>query len=193
VSETLLIEIGCEELPYRFCESVLRQLGGDGEEPGLAERLLAGARLLPKDFRRDDLRVLVAPRRIAILVRGVPSRQEAQTQRSRGPRVAAAFAPDGTPTKAAEGFARGRGLAVADLGREVVDGVEFVVAEVEAPRAATLAVLPGLVADLVAGIQVPRGMRWGRRPEGAARSAGSSPSWAARPSGRPSTTSRSTR
>ena len=165
--QTLLIEIGCEELPYRFCESALRQLGGSEGEAGLAERLLAEARLLPKDFRRDDLRVLVAPRRIAVLVREVPERQEAETQRSRGPRASVAFGPDGAPTKAGEGFARGRGLTVADLGRETVDGVEFVVAEVEAPRGQTLAVLPDLVARLVAGIQVPRGMRWGRRPEGA--------------------------
>lgn len=165
---TLLIEIGCEELPYRFCESALRQLEGDGADPGLAERLLAEARLLPKDFRREHVRVLVSPRRIAVLVRGVPSRQEAETQRSRGPRVSVAFGPDGVPTRAGEGFARGRGLTVADLGRETVDGVEFVVAEVEAARDDTLAVLPALVARLFADIQVPRGMRWGRRPQGAA-------------------------
>jgi len=165
--QTLLVEIGCEELPYRFCEAALRQLGGSAGEAGLAERLLAEARLLPKDFRRADLRVLVAPRRIAVLVPGVPERQEAETQRSRGPRASVAFGPDGAPTKAGEGFARGRGLTVADLGRETVDGVEFVVAEVEALRGQTLAVLPDLVARLVGGIQVPRGMRWGRRPEGA--------------------------
>lgn len=165
---TLLIEIGCEELPFRFCESVLRQLRGDDAEAGLAERLLAEARLLPQDFTRADLRVLVAPRRIAVLVPGVPARQEAETQRFRGPRTAVAFGPDGAPTKAGEGFARGKGMGVGDLGRETVDGVEFVVAEVEAPRAETLAVLPDLVAKLVTGIQVPRGMRWGRRPEGAA-------------------------
>jgi glycyl-tRNA synthetase beta chain len=164
---TLLVEIGCEELPYRFCESVLRQLGGDGDEAGLAERLLAEARLLPQDFTRDRRRVLVSPRRIAVLVRGVPARQEAETQRSRGPRVSVAFGPDGAPTKAGEGFARGRGVSVRDLGRETVDGVEFVVAEVEAARDQTLSVLPGVVARLIGGIQVPRGMRWGRRPQGA--------------------------
>ena len=108
--ETLLIEIGCEELPYRFCESALRQLGGDGEDAGLAERLLSEARLLPEDFRRADLRVLVGPRRIAVLAPGVPARQEAETQRFRGPRASVAFGPDGAPTKAGEGFARGKGL-----------------------------------------------------------------------------------
>jgi len=166
--QTLLIEIGCEELPYRFCESVVRQLGGEDGEAGLAERLLAEARLLRPDFSRDDVRVLVSPRRIAVLVAGVPERQEGKTQRFRGPRASVAVDADGAPTKAGEGFARGKGLTFADLGRETVDGVEFVVAEVEAPRAETIAVLPGLVAKLIAGIQVPRGMRWGRRPEGAA-------------------------
>jgi len=163
---TLLIELGCEELPYRFCEAVLRQLGADGAEAGLAEKLLAEARLLPEGFTRDGLRVLVSPRRIAVLVRGVPERQEPETRRFRGPRVAAAFGPDGAPTKAGEGFARSRGVAVADLGRETADGVEFVIAEVDAPRATALEVLPTIVVRLIGSIQVPRGMRWGRRPPG---------------------------
>ena len=69
--------------------------------------------------RRDlesatTVRVLVSPRRIAVLVRGVPDRQEPETQRSRGPRVVGGLRPDGAPTKAGEGFARGRGLAVAE-------------------------------------------------------------------------------
>jgi len=180
----LLVEIGCEELPASFCRSVLGQLRGDGGE-GLVYRLLAAERLLPVDdgaeagatgpdaagaaarFAERRLQVHVSPRRIAVLVDGVPERQQALVQRSRGPRADVAFDGDGAPTRAGAGFARGKGVRPEDLGRETVDGVEFVTAEVEAERRPALGVLPGLVPRLVTGIQVPRGMRWDRRPAGA--------------------------
>ncbi len=58
---------------------------------------------------------MVAPRRIAVFVKDVPREQTAQTQRFRGPRADVAFGPDGAPTKAGEGFARGKGLTPASL------------------------------------------------------------------------------
>ena len=69
---TLLIEIGCEELPYRVCESVVRQLEGSAAAPGLVHKLLQAERLF--EDGASDLRVLVSPRRIAVLVEGVPER-----------------------------------------------------------------------------------------------------------------------
>ncbi|HSL94882.1 MAG TPA: glycine--tRNA ligase subunit beta [Thermoleophilia bacterium] len=183
----LLVEIGCEELPASFCRSVLRQLRGDGGE-GLVYCLLADERLLPAEDGEEDaaesaagsaadgaaarfagrrLRVYVSPRRIVVLVEGVPERQHALVQRFRGPRSDIAFDAEGHATKAGAGFARGKGLRSEDLGRETVGGVEFVSAEVEAERRPALDVLPGLIPRLITGIQVPRGMRWDRRPEGA--------------------------
>lgn len=190
----LLVEIGCEELPAGFCRSVLRQLRGDGGE-GLVYRLLADERLLPPDegeqsagdgagevavgavgssvegaaarFAARHLQVYVSPRRIAVLVDGVPERQHALVQRFRGPRADVAFDAAGAPTKAGAGFARGKSVAPEELGRETVDGVEFVTAKVAAERRPALEVLPGLIPRLITGIQVPRGMRWDRRPAGA--------------------------
>lgn len=118
-------------------------------------------------FAGRRLRVYVSPRRIAVLVDGVPERQHALVQRFRGPRADVAFDAEGQATKAGAGFARGKGLRPEDLGRETVGGVEFVSAEIEADRRPALDVLPGLIPRLITGIQVPRGMRWDRRPEGA--------------------------
>jgi glycyl-tRNA synthetase beta chain len=87
-------------------------------------------------------------------------------QRFRGPRADVAFDAEGRPTKAGAGFARGKGVQPDDLGRETVDGVEFVTAEVEAERRPARDVVASLVGRLVTGIQVPRGMRWDRRPDG---------------------------
>ncbi|HEX5640946.1 MAG TPA: glycine--tRNA ligase subunit beta, partial [Thermoleophilia bacterium] len=158
---TLLVEIGTEELPYKVCESVIRQLEGTPEQPGLALSLLGEQRLLGDGAAA---RVLVSPRRIAVLVDGVPGEQLAQVQKFRGPKAAIAFADDGTLTKAGAGFARSKGAAAEDVRREVSDGTEFAVVSVEAERRAARDVVPELVARLVTGLQIPRGMRWGARP-----------------------------
>jgi glycyl-tRNA synthetase beta chain len=164
MTSTLLIEIGCEQLPYKVCESVVRQLDGDGETPGLARRLLDEARLT--EAGAPPPTVLVSPRRIAVLAPDVPDRQTARTDDFRGPRAEVAFDADGGLTKAGAGFARSKGAQPQDVRREVQDGTEFAVVRVEAPRAAAEDVLPELVRKLVTGLQIPRGMRWGRRPEG---------------------------
>ena len=161
---TLLVEIGTEELPYKVCESVIRQLEGTPEPPGLALSLLGEQRLLEEGAAA---RVLVSPRRIAVLVDGVPDEQLAQVQEFRGPKAEIAYAADGTLTKAGAGFARSKGAAAEDIRREVVDGTEFVVVSVEAGRRAARDVVPELVARLITGLQIPRGMRWGAVPEGA--------------------------
>jgi glycyl-tRNA synthetase beta chain len=161
---TLLVEIGAEELPYKVCESVIRQLEGTPEKPGLALSLLGEQRLLEDGAAA---RVLVSPRRIAVLVDGVPAEQLAQVQEFRGPKAQIAFAEDGTLTKAGAGFARSKGAAAEDVRREVIDGTEFAVVSVEAGRRPAREVVPELVARLITGLQIPRGMRWGARPEGA--------------------------
>lgn len=163
---TLLVEVGCEELPYRVCESVIRQLEGTAEAPGLVARLLTDERLL--ESAAPDLDVFVSPRRIAVLVRGVPELQLAKIDAFRGPKAEVAFDADGGLTKAGAGFVRSRGAAPEDIRREVVNGTEFATVRVEAARRATNEVLPGFVARLIGGLQISRGMRWGQRPPGEA-------------------------
>ena len=159
---TLLVEIGCEELPYKVCESVTRQLEGKGPaQPGLVHKLLTEERLFGDD---GSVRALVSPRRIAVLVDGVPEDQLAQVQEFRGPKAAIAFAGDGTLTKAGAGFARSKGAAAEDVRREVSGGTEFAVVSVEAERRAARDVVPELIARLITGLQIPRGMRWGAVP-----------------------------
>lgn len=176
---TLLIEVGCEELPYKVCESVLRQLQGVGAEPGLVQRLLSDERLLPGGDEQAaqaqlaaaefaaSLRVLITPRRIAVLVEQVPQRQRPLVQEFRGPRADVAFDAQGGLTKAGAGFARSRGAQAHDVRRESANGTEFAVVRVEASRRDAAEVAPALVGRLIGGLQIARGMRWGRRPEGA--------------------------
>lgn len=180
---TLLFEIGCEELPASVCAGIERQLVQDG----LVARLLQEARLVEARADEGDersrgdgaaeedggrrpgpaagrARALISPRRVAVLVTGLPDEQLASTQVARGPRADVAFTPDGTPTKAGQGFARSRGVAPEQLGRTVIDGAEFVTVEIEQERRRTIEVVPELCAAILAGLHVPRGMRWGTRP-----------------------------
>ena len=169
-----LLEVGCEELPYRTCLSLIGQLVGDDKRPGLVHEVLEKHRLLGEGvfglervFRERHLKVMISPRRVAVVATGLEGRQTADRQRFRGPKVEVAFDSNGEATKAGAGFARGKGLTPDRLERQVVDGTEFVFAEVEAERRPAAEVLPEAARELISGLQIPRGMRWGARPAGA--------------------------
>lgn len=144
-----LLEIGTEELPAADLDSAIAQLERD------AARLLADARL---DY--DALQVTGTPRRLVLLVEGLAPNQRAEESVRRGPPVKAAFAPDGTPTKAAEGFARGQGVDVSALERREIAGGEYVVAVVKEEGRPAAGVLGELLPGLVAGLHFDRAMRW---------------------------------
>jgi glycyl-tRNA synthetase beta chain len=96
----LLFEIGCEELPAAFCRWAEEEIHSRwGPSFG------------------GSATALVGPRRIAMAVDDFTPEERGEERR--GPAEAVAFA-DGRPTRAAEGFARGLGLSVADL--ELRDG-----------------------------------------------------------------------
>lgn len=145
----LLVEIGCEELPASACREALAQV------PELLRR--SGAAVgLPLEAT-----VWVAPRRIAAFVPDVPGTITGEARSVRGPAVAAAFGPDGAPTKAAEGFARGHGRTAAELVTRDLDGRAFVFADHPAVARDLREIVPRFVADIVDGIRFSKNMRWG--------------------------------
>ncbi len=133
---TLLLEIGCEELPASACREA------EAELPALVERGLGAA----------PSAVLVGPRRLAVLVENLPERTPDEVRR--GPRETAAFDEQGNPTKAAEGFARGAGVTAAELERR--DG--FVWATV--PGVGLADVLPERLATVIRSLSFGKSMQW---------------------------------
>jgi len=109
--ETLLLEIGTEELPAGDLDSALAQL-----------RELAPARLEETRLDYDDLRVLGTPRRLILLVEGLAPRQRPVEELVKGPPVRVAFDEKGQPTRAAEGFARKQGVRVDALEIQEIGG-----------------------------------------------------------------------
>lgn len=148
-ASTLVFEIGCEELPAADVDAALAQL------KRLTPKLLKEARL---DF--NDITYGATPRRLALIVDELASKQRSQERVERGPPARVAFAEDGTPTKAAEGFARGQGVDVSALKIEEIDGGEYVVAYIHDEGKPAIDVLPDFLTQLVASIRFDKAMRW---------------------------------
>lgn len=148
----LLIEIGCEELPSSACREAIAQA------PGLMDSALADLQLAA-----GPAIAWVAPRRIAVFCEGVADRQGGGAKSVRGPAASAAFDESGAPTKAAEGFARGQGVAVADLVvREDPDaGRDFVWADQAGDDAPLVDLVPELARRVLEGLRFGKTMRWG--------------------------------
>lgn len=145
----LLLEIGLEELPAQY---VLRS------EKQLAERVTAF--LTDARVQFGTLTVYSTPRRLAVLVKDVEEKQQDLTETLRGPAKKIAQDAEGNWSKAAAGFARGRGLSVDDLYFAEEKGVEYVFADRHESGQATSTLLPALE-DVVRGMTFPKNMKWG--------------------------------
>lgn len=150
MSRDLLLEIGVEEVPSAPLYDAVTQL------KTRAATALDNARL-----SYGEIKAYGSPRRLALIVSELVERQNDLSMKVKGPAVTAAFDADGNPTKAAEGFARSRGLAVSDLVRETTDGGEYVFALVEEAGKPTEEILPELLATLIGDLDWAKSMRWG--------------------------------
>ncbi len=156
-SDELLFELGCEEIPSRMLARAIAEL------PALVRARLDAARLTS-----TDVIALGTPRRLAVIVRGLVDRQPDLDERVVGPPVGAAFAADGTVTKAGLGFAAKNGVDPQTLEKAEVPGKKglYVVATRHVAGQPTLQVLPQLLTELIAAIPWPKSMRWGWREVG---------------------------
>lgn len=145
-----LLEIGSEEIPARFVPDAMAEL-----ERRLVEGLAAA------HLRADGVRVLATPRRLALLVDALDTRQPDRQVELKGPPVSVAFGPDGAPTAAGLGFARKAGVDLADCGRLGEGAGACVVARRVEPGRPAAAVLAELVPAVILAIPYRKVMRWG--------------------------------
>ena len=148
-SAPFLLEIGTEELPPSDLAAALDQLAAS-----------VPAMLKDQRLSFDDVQILGTPRRLVVFVKGLATHQPDIAMVVKGPPADRAFDADGNPTRAAEGFARSKGLTVADLSIETVDGGEYVVAKVEEKGLPAWEVLGEALPNLVASIRFNKTMRW---------------------------------
>ena len=151
-AKSLLIEIGCEELPIHAVDD-LAQAFAQGVCEGLAKRGI-GADL-------QHAQTFATPRRLAVLVPAVASTQPEQRNEGFGPYVNMALDADGQPTKALLGFANKAGVDWTRLERATdAKGERFVHRSV-APGRATAELVPEVVREAAAALPIQKPMRWG--------------------------------
>ena len=144
-----LLEIGTEELPAGDLDAVLEQL------QNRIPRWLDELRLA-----HGEVRVLGTPRRLVVQVADLAPHQPDQQQVVKGPPADRAFDSLGQPTKAAEGFARGKGLTVDDLQISEIDGGRYVTAVVFSAGRPAPEVLSQALPGLIGALRFDKSMRW---------------------------------
>ncbi len=148
----LLIEIGTEEIPAGYIEPALADMGQK-----LAEFLAKGRVAAGKP------QLLGTPRRLVVHIPDVEARQQDVVETYLGPNIKVAYDADGNPTKAAIGFARGKGVDIADLTTETTPKGEVVCAKVEKKGQPTVSILNEYLPQWMADITFPKKMRWAAR------------------------------
>jgi glycyl-tRNA synthetase beta chain len=145
-----LVEIGTEELPPKAL-LILSNEFRRGIEVGLGVKLLA----------HGESETYATPRRLAVRIKDLVTRQEDQSVARRGPAVSAAFDAAGNPTKAATGFAKSCGVEVGALGRTQNDKGEWLSFDAEIQGESTNLLLPAIVSESLSKLPIPKRMRWG--------------------------------
>ena len=140
-----LLEIGCEELPYKFINQAVEQL-----KTGFSKFLNENC------IKYSDINVLATPRRLAVIIDGLAEKQDDETKILRGPIKNVAYDENGNLTKAGEGFLRKNGVSPKDAYLED----NYLHAKVEIKGKETSTVLQENIPTLVLKLQGSHFMRW---------------------------------
>lgn len=149
-SSSLLLEIGTEEIPARFLPFALNMLK-ENTDLTLNEYNIAFS----------NINVYATPRRLSLIVHGIPHMQKDRIREVYGPPKKAAFDEHGKPTRAAIGFAKSQGLDVSGLNIKTKDKGEYLVAVIEQKGVAVKTLLPEVLRRIILSLNFPRSMRWG--------------------------------
>lgn len=146
MAKDLLFEIGAEEIPAGFMPNILGQL-----------KTLAETKLNDAHLPFESIATYGTPRRLALIVKGLADTSAEISERHKGPSASIAYDADGNPTKAAIGFARGKGLDVSDL--VVEDG--YIYAETKTAGVPSKDIVTDMLPQLITGLNFPKSMHWG--------------------------------
>lgn len=152
--ETLAFEIGTEEIPAFDLHKATEQLAT------LVPNALDTARI-----PHGQVHIYSTPRRLMMIVDDVALETEALDEVFKGPAVRIAFDEAGNPTKAAEGFARGKGVDVSALEVREEKGVEYVFATRSVAAVSVVELLPDILRSIITGISWAKSCRWGTTSE----------------------------
>jgi glycyl-tRNA synthetase beta chain len=145
----LFLEIGSEEIPSGYVQPALEYMQKE----------------LASFFSRNRIKaeapeILGTPRRLVVAVKGIDALQEDIVELFHGPSISVAYDDQGNPTKAAIGFARGKGIDVSELARDETAKGEVVCARVEKKGRPTPDHLNEFLPQFIGNIPFSKKMRW---------------------------------
>lgn len=149
MKKDLLIELAVEEIPPAMAPEIARSF---------AEAFETRLRELGVGF--EEIRRLHTPRRFALAVGGIEPRQKDVTVESFGPSESAAFDGDGSPTRAALGFAKSKGVRVEDLETAERGKGRFLVFRRTVKGGDSGRIIARETPAIIAGIRCQKSMRW---------------------------------
>ena len=138
MSKDLILEIGTEEIPASYLPPALEQIKQLAEKELSAQRIPFG-----------EINSYATPRRIVLHIADVAGSQESSVKEVMGPAKAVAFDEKGKPTKAAEGFARGQGIAVEDLKTVSTPKGDYIAAVKSEASEPTDKILPAIMPRII--------------------------------------------
>lgn len=145
-----LLEIGCEELPYKFIPSAISQLKNGFENF-----------LNTNKVQFDDVKVYATPRRLAVIVSGLEKESKDEEKIVKGPIKKVAYDENGNLTKAGEGFCRKNGVTADDLYIED----DYLHAKIVVKGKSVVELLKENVPSIVLKLQGSHFMRWSSNDE----------------------------
>ena len=146
---SFLLEVGTEELPATFVETAIQQW-----------KQKIPASLKEQFLSVESVQVWGTPRRLAVLIEGLPSHQPDREEEIKGPPASTAF-KDGKPTPAAEGFIKKQGVTLEDLEIRPTSKGDFVFVLKKIPGRLTAEIFAELTSEWIKKLEGKRFMRWG--------------------------------
>ncbi|MBL4908869.1 MAG: glycine--tRNA ligase subunit beta [Alteromonadaceae bacterium] len=149
-TETLLIELGTEELPPKALQTLAKTFFAQIKE-----------QLEKAELSFSDIQWFATPRRLAVSVSDLTHCQADKIVEKRGPAVNVAFDTDGKPSKAAQGWARSNGISVEQAERLVTSKGEWLLYKAQQQGKTVAQLIPTMVNNALAKLPIPKPMRWG--------------------------------
>ncbi len=149
-TETLLIELGTEELPPKTLKTLATAFFDNIK-----------SQLDSHDLTYSDIKWFATPRRLAVQVIELVDKQQDKTVEKRGPAANVAFDDAGNASKAAQGWARSNGIAVEDAQRLITDKGEWLLHKATVTGKKVTDLVPTMVTTALNKLPIAKPMRWG--------------------------------
>jgi glycyl-tRNA synthetase beta chain len=143
-----LLEIGCEEIPARMIAAASSELRERVSALLSRERLAAG-----------EITHFDTPRRLTVMVSGIPAAQADVTEQVTGPSVNVAY-KEGQPTPAAHAFAKKAGVDVSQLEKVTTAKGEYLAAKVTKKGRSAGEILAENLPKEISSMYWPKNMYW---------------------------------